>query len=328
MSRKAITATDAAAINAILYAVRQAADVICDRWALALIVAAFLGERRFNGFMARTGMASRLVTSRLRTLETLGLFVRIPYSIRPLRHEYQLSVMGREFGAVILQMIRWERSWCAGEDQSLPLVHLECGAPLNLEVRCKACRNPASARNIDLAVSQTRLRQMPAKQTLHRRSTLEHEESRGIGGMLGPSLAIFGDKWSVEIIMCCFFRVRRFSDFRERTGIAANILVDRLERLIRARVLRRAASESDPAGREYRLTEQGVDLFGTLVALQDWADAWVRERYRSPVRLTHRPCREPLHILPVCANCDRDVSFDSVSFAAGAVQDRSRRQLA
>ena len=43
----------------------------------------------FGSFMERTGMASRVVTARLRTLEALGLFARVAYQMRPLRHEYR-----------------------------------------------------------------------------------------------------------------------------------------------------------------------------------------------------------------------------------------------
>lgn len=308
MRREAISPTDAVAINAVLFAVRQAADVICDRRALALIVAALLGERRFGGFMERTGMASRVVTLRLRTLEALGLFVRMPYNLRPLRHEYRLSVMGQEFVGIVLQMLRWEQNWAEPDNgQTHAPIHASCGNPLRPELRCRACGTAASVRDVDLGVSRAQLRKVPVKQTLHRRGAKDGTALPASGGLLNQSLDVFGDKWTVEIVMCAFFRVRRFNDFRVCTGIAANILQDRLERLITAGVFCRNWSPDDASAREYRLTAKGVDLFGTLIALQDWADAWVNERYRSPVRIVHRDCGEVFHVSTLCAACGQDV---------------------
>ncbi len=301
MTRHPISPTDAIAINAVLFAVRQAADVICDRWVLLLIVAALAGERRFGGFMQRTGMASRVVASRMRTLVEIGLFVRIAYSVRPLRHEYRLTVMGEAFAEVVRQLMRWEQAWARSSSAvaSVPVDRRDDMPESGLH--CRACGVPATARDIDLRVSRAQLMKIPVKQTLHRRMTRDPAQSESEAGLLGASLDIFGDKWTVEIIICAFFRVRRFGNFRACTGISASILTDRLDRLIAADVLRRSAAPSGAVGRDYRLTDKGIDLFGTLMALQDWADDWVSERYRSPVRFIHRDCGQAFHAAPGAA---------------------------
>lgn len=306
MARSVTAPTDAIAINAVLFAVRQAADVVCDRSALMLLIAALLGERRYNGFATRTGLASRTVASRLRTLEDLGLMVRMPYSVRPLRHEYSLSVMGQDFAQVVLQMMGWEQRQSDGGG-AIPLVHALCGAEFQPHLRCAACGREAGARDIDLSVSQAQLRNMPVKQTLHRRPSSRGGGRDAVGGsaeMLPASLDIFGDKWGVEIIICAFLRVRRFGAFRDATGIAANILSDRLDRLVAAGIFRKDAPGGGPGFADYRLTEKGLDLFGILMALQDWADAWLRERVRSPVRFVHRACGQVFHAASACGSCD------------------------
>ena len=271
--------TDPIAINAVLVAVRQAADVVCDRWSLTLILAAFLGERRFAGFLVRTGMASRLAADRLQTLAIQGLLAKEPYSRRPLRHDYHLTPMGLQFFEVVRQMVRWRQIWRPDpQDPLLPLV--EAAGPLDLDLRCRHCGNDLTARDIDLRLSPAQLQAMPAKQIARRRTTL----AAGTGdGLLGPVLEIFGDKWGIELLICAFLRLRRFGEFRAQTGIAANILTDRLARLTGAGILSRSAQG-------YRLTARGMDLYGVLVAIQDWADAWLEPRYRSPVRLIHRNC--------------------------------------
>jgi DNA-binding HxlR family transcriptional regulator len=294
MTRPVIAPSDATALNAMLMAVRQGSDVVCDRWSLALIISAFLGDSRFAEFIRRTGLASRLATQRLRTLEEQGLMVRLPYSIRPLRHEYRLTNMGRGFHEVVAQMVRWERNWNAATMPEDMVTQL-CGSRLEARMRCKECGEVATARDITLRVSRSDLAQKPVKQGLHRRSILSGAPA-GAGLIhFSESLDAFGDKWGIEILVCAFTGIRRFNDFRICTDISANILSDRLARLCEAGILRQAAS---PGEQGYRLTAKGFDTYGVLVTLQDWSDRWLSQRYRSPVKLIHESCGKPFHVAP------------------------------
>ena len=119
--------------------------------------------------------------------------------------------------------------------------------------------------------------------------------------MLGPSLDIFGDKWGIEILVCAFFRVRRFTDLRDCTGISANILSDRLERFVTAGILTETVGGAAEQG--YGLTEKGVDLYGVIVAIQGWADQWLSGRIRSPVLLIHRRCGAVFQPATTCGHC-------------------------
>ena len=277
--------TDPESVTAVLTAVRQAADVICDRWSLTLILAAFMGATRYVEFAKLTGMADRLIAERLKTLEQQGLFSRELYSRRPLRHGYRLTPMGRQTFEIFRQMVRWQVNWDLAPD-----LELETWAgPIAPDLPCPACGEALTARDIDLRVLPSLLGGIPAKQIVRRRSTLP--SGPGLLG-LGPSLDIFGDKWGIEVLICAFMRLRRFSDMRDATGMAANILTDRLMRLSEVGLISKSS-----AG--YRLTEKGIDLYGVTVAIQDWADAWLEPRYRSPVRLIHRPCGGVFRLPPL-----------------------------
>ena len=302
MTRQVITPSDAAALNAMLMAVRQGSDVVCDRWSLTLMIAAFLGDKKFAEFTRRTGVASRLATMRLRTLEEQGLMVRLPYSIRPLRHEYRLTNMGRAFHDVVDQMVRWERNWNAA---AMPAAMAErlCGGQWEPKMRCSACREVVTARDISLKVSRAELAQKPIKQGLHRRSIISGS-SAGLGlGYFSESLDVFGDKWGIEILVCAFTGIRRFNDFRSCTDISANILSDRMTRLTEAGIFQPGAGAGEQG---YRLTVKGIDTYGVLVTLQDWSDNWLSQRYRSPVKLIHQTCGEPFHILARPAAGEQD----------------------
>lgn len=125
---------------------------------------------------------------------------------------------------------------------------------------------------------------VPRKATHHRRSIVTSQNGKGETFGLAQLLDIFGDKWSIEIILLGFFRIHRFSDFCDKLGIAANTLSDRLEGLVRLAIFELSNA------RGYHLTGKGIALYGVLVTIQSWADAWLPQRYKSPVHLIHTTC--------------------------------------
>jgi DNA-binding HxlR family transcriptional regulator len=264
--------------------------------------------------MEATGIASRLLATRLKALEASGIIVRIPYSMHPPRQEYHLTNMGGELSNVLLQMLRWEQNGEIVGDAASCITHLSCGAPLRPQLRCAACHALTGARDIELKLSRAQLQHMPEKQSAHRRSTVTSQGENPARQLLGPSLDIFGDKWGIEILLCAFFRIRRFTDFRLCTGIAANILTDRLERFVEGGILVRNQDATGQFG--YRLTARGVDLYGVIVSVERWADTWLRSRYRSPVRLIHRDCGHEFRPLTTCAHCEIAVDRAAVRFDA------------
>ena len=292
-----VAPSNAVAANALLVAVRQSADIICDRWSLSVVLAAFLGASRFNDFVLQTGVTGSLLTARLRRLETAGIIMKVPYSRRPVRHEYRLTNMGSEFYAVVVEMVRWEQRWFPDHTNPVfQLVRNRSSQFLLEPPACKACGKPVSARDVTLKISRALLQRMPEKQTVQRRSTIDRGSEPFAKALLGISLDILGDKWSIEIINCAFLRVHRFREFRNHIGIAANILTDRLNRLVGAGFLRRGDARTKMPTPGYWLTEEGLSFYPVLLRMQDWADTWITDRYRSPVALIHRPCGHVLEI--------------------------------
>ncbi|MDA3631301.1 helix-turn-helix domain-containing protein [Saccharopolyspora oryzae] len=85
------------------------------------------------------------------------------------------------------------------------------------------------------------------------------------------TLDLVGDRWSLLIVRDAMDGARAFTDFQQRTGIARNILTDRLRRLVERGVLDR---QTAPSGRRqlYSLTPAGRDLFTVVVALRQWGE--------------------------------------------------------
>lgn len=297
---------DAVSVNAMLIAVRQAANILCDRWSLLTLLLAHAGSSRFNDFSSRGGMASRLLSSRLAMLEEQEILVRLPYSRHPPRHDYFLTHMGLSLFDVFTTMARWERTWHGGIDGiGLTVDHTACGAKDVLPTpRCAACDRALKAPDIKLRVGQRKVEAMRTKETSYRRSTL-NTTKLGLGSRvpLAHAIDVFGDKWGIELVMCLFTRVRNFSGFQAHLGISTNILSDRLARLASLGIVR-PSTDLDPLGKgAYELTDKGIDLHPILLAIRVWADEWLRDRLRSPVSFEHRPCGSPLQLRIACDRC-------------------------
>lgn len=85
------------------------------------------------------------------------------------------------------------------------------------------------------------------------------------------TLDLVGDRWSLLVIRDAMDGARSFTEFQRRTGIARNILTERLRRLTAYGLL---AQRTAPSGRrqEYVLTDSGRDLFSVILTLRQWGE--------------------------------------------------------
>ncbi|MFR9725820.1 winged helix-turn-helix transcriptional regulator [Streptomyces sp. MS19] len=85
------------------------------------------------------------------------------------------------------------------------------------------------------------------------------------------TLDLVGDRWSLLVVRDAMDGARSFTEFQRRTGIARNILTDRLRRLTAHGVIARRTA---PSGRrqEYVLTDAGRDLFPVVLTLRQWGE--------------------------------------------------------
>lgn len=63
--------------------VARATDIVGDRWALLIVRDAFDGVRRFGDFRASLGVASNILSDRLKMLVDAGVFDVVPASTAP-----------------------------------------------------------------------------------------------------------------------------------------------------------------------------------------------------------------------------------------------------
>jgi DNA-binding HxlR family transcriptional regulator len=88
------------------------------------------------------------------------------------------------------------------------------------------------------------------------------------------SLGVLGERWTFLILREAFFGATRFAEFRDRLGIAPDVLTDRLTTLVEYGVMEREPYQ-EPGARSrfaYRMTPSGRELQVVLAALQQWGD--------------------------------------------------------
>jgi DNA-binding HxlR family transcriptional regulator len=130
------------------------------------------------------------------------------------------------------------------------------------------------------------------------------------------ALELVGERWTLLIIRDAFIGVRRFGDFAERLGIARNVLQDRLERLVDEGILEKVPYQERPVRHEYRLTEQGRDLWPVLVALLKYGDRHYAPD-GPPMLLLHRDCGGDVDDRRVCAKCGAALEVGDVQIKPG-----------
>lgn len=122
---------------------------------------------------------------------------------------------------------------------------------------------------------------------------------------IARALEVIGDPWAMVVLRGAFQGVRRYEEFRRRSGAADNVLSKRLKDLVEAGLLRRSPYQDDGRTRhEYLLTQSGADLLPILNGLLLWG-----ERYRPHddpsvhMQIVHRGCGAVTDTVERCRNC-------------------------
>ena len=122
-------------------------DIVGEKWALLAVREVFLGNRRFDEMVRRTGAPRDTLAARLRTLVSAGILERRQYSEHPARFEYHLTDAGRDLYPVIVTLMRWGDHYLAGEDGPPLVLQHHCGHELVAQMVCQACGEPLRARD-------------------------------------------------------------------------------------------------------------------------------------------------------------------------------------
>ena len=118
----------------------EASDLLGDRWSGLALSCQFFGLHRFDEVQQSLGIASNILTDRLKTLVANGILERKLYQQRPPRYDYRLTRKGRETYPFTLTLLLWGDRWLAGEaGPPLLIYHDTCGGRLGAVVTCGSC---------------------------------------------------------------------------------------------------------------------------------------------------------------------------------------------
>ncbi len=134
---------------------------------------------------------------------------------------------------------------------------------------------------------------------------------------IAGALDVVGERWSLLIVRNVLLGLRRFDEIQENLGIARNVLQTRLRRLEQEGVLERRLYQERPERYEYRLTEKGLDLWPTIVALMKWGDRYAAQPTGPPVLLEHRGCGGAVDEHRMCERCGARVAVRQVRALPG-----------
>jgi DNA-binding HxlR family transcriptional regulator len=111
---------------------------------------------------------------------------------------------------------------------------------------------------------------------------------------IARALEVVGDRWTLLVIRDLERGRHRFDQLLESLGIASNVLTDRLNRLVEAGVLHRVRYSERPERFEYHLTEKGLELAVSLLALMHWGDRHLSDK--PPAIARRRSDRSPVSV--------------------------------
>ena len=100
-----------------------------DTWSLMILRDALQGLSKFDQFEKSLGVAPNILTQRLAALVEAGFLERRPYQERPVRHEYLLTDLGRDFAPVLTALMAFGNRHYAAEGIASQMVDAVTGLP-------------------------------------------------------------------------------------------------------------------------------------------------------------------------------------------------------
>ncbi|WP_082973912.1 helix-turn-helix domain-containing protein [Mycobacterium sp. E740] len=136
----------------------QTMSVLGNRWGFALLVAAFVGVRRFTDFQSQLGAPPGSIADRLSIFT--GNEVMVAAGSR-----YELTEKGAALFPVLITALQWAQRWFPDpKGPAVVLTHRACGGPFTAALVCDRCGEP-------LRGTQVWTTEIPEKKFWHSRIT-------------------------------------------------------------------------------------------------------------------------------------------------------------
>jgi DNA-binding HxlR family transcriptional regulator len=135
-----------------------------------------------------------------------------------------------------------------------------------------------------------------------------------------------GEWWSILILRDAYYGVTRFDEFRERLGIAPNMLTRRLKRLVEVGMLERRRYSEHPPRYEYVLTHRGRDFRSVVLAFFAWGNRHFADEGKSLTLIDTVTGKEvdPVLVDPATGNVVEGLRYRVVPGPAADEETRAR----
>jgi len=278
-----------------------------DRWTVQILLASFLGVRRFDEIQNYAQIPRPTLSNRLRSLVQMGVLKPKIYQENPPRYEYHLTRKGIGLYDATLMIWAWEKRW-GDRAIALPqkLMHTRCNHSFSPLLTCRACGEAVSMKDLSFQL-------IPNKRL--NTATIERLQTPRMSGVensvMGLGLRV--DRWSLMIVTAVVLGCHYFDQILKVLQIGPSVLSRRLASMLSSNLLHCEADTSDARRRVYRLTPSSRDLFGYIVCLSTWAgEDHLHEM--SSIRPRHTACQRSFYPKVACSHCRQDIDAWAVEF--------------
>ena len=152
-----------------------------------------------------------------------------------------------------------------------------------------------------------------------------HTQTCPVAAMLN----LFGDHWTWLIVREAFYGETRFNEFRRQTGIARNLLAERLTLLVDEAVLEKHNVSETGTRYAYRLTPKGQSLLPIFISMSQWGNQHIFGAGKEPVEIIERVTGKPIGPVGPTGAGGRPLGLDDLVVAPGPGASRAAcRRLA
>ena len=137
--------------------IARSLEIVGERWTLLILRDAVLGLSHFEEFQEKLGIASNVLTNRLKLLCDEQVLERVPDPERPGRPKYVLTDKGREVAPVLIVLMKWgDRYYPTPGGPPRLTLHAGCGGNIGSDLHCDRCGKQAGPGGIELIPGRAR----------------------------------------------------------------------------------------------------------------------------------------------------------------------------
>jgi DNA-binding HxlR family transcriptional regulator len=132
--------------------IARSLEVVGERWTMLIVRDAVIdGLSRFEEFQESLGIASNVLTNRLKLLCDENVLERVPDPARPGRPMYVPTQKGQELAPILFGLMKWgDRHYPEPQGPPRLALHAGCGGNIGADFHCDRCGERAGPGEMEL----------------------------------------------------------------------------------------------------------------------------------------------------------------------------------